>query len=130
MKIRPIALFILAIVLSASCTQKNLNKDFNRLIVGKWKLATLTKGTNEIKAATETIFQFTADRQMIIKNNDKRQKTTYFIKNDILTVDDGVITDIREELKIEKLDNENFIISFKIDGNESKMNFKRLQQVN
>ena len=126
MKIRPIALFILAIALSASCTQKNLNKDFNRLIVGKWKLSTLTKGEKEVKAATETTFYFTADRQMIIKNNDKEQKTNYFIKGDALIVDDGVITDIREELKIEKLDTETFIISFKIDGNESKMNFKRI----
>ena len=126
MKIRPIALFILAIALSVSCTQKNLNQDFNRLIVGKWKLSTLTKGEKEVKAATETTFYFTADRQMIIKNNDKEQKTNYFIKGDALIVDDGVITDIREELKIEKLDTETFIISFKIDGNESKMNFKRI----
>lgn len=126
MKIRPIALFILTILLSTSCTQKNLYKDFNRLIVGKWKLDTLTKGTNEVKASTKTTFQFTADRQVIITNNDKEQKASYFIREDILTVDDGVITDIREELKIEKLDNDSFVISFKIDGQASKMNFKRL----
>jgi hypothetical protein len=125
-KIRPIALFILAIALSASCTQKNLNKDFNRLIVGKWKLSTLTKGAEEVKAYTNTTFYFTADRQMIINNNDKEQKTSYFIRENILNVNDGIITDIQEELKIEHLDNETFTISFKIDGQEAKMNFKKI----
>lgn len=127
MKIRPIALFILTIVFSVSCTQKNLiSKDLNRLIVGKWQLETLIKGTTEVEASTETIFHFTADRQMIISNDGKEQKTNYFIREDILTVDDGVITDIREELKIEKLDDENFVISFKVDGQEAKMSFKKL----
>ena len=126
MKIRPIILFILTVAISVSCTQKNIQTDFNRLIVGKWKLDTLMKGDTEVKASTETIFNFTADRQVIIKNDDKNQKASYFIRQDVLTVDDGIITDIREELKIEKLNKEIFIISFKIDGQESKMNFKRI----
>jgi hypothetical protein len=125
-KIRPNTLFILIMSFTIlSCTPKSLAKDFNRLIVGEWKLITMVKGTSEVKTKTETIFHFTADRQLIIKNNDKTQKVSYFIVEDILNVDDGVITEIREELKIEKLDQNTFVISFEMDGQKSKMIFEK-----
>lgn len=126
MKIRPIIIFFLITAATMSCVDKNLYKDYSRYIVGEWQLTTLTKGETEVQAPIDMTFQFTADRQIIINNKGNAQKSTYFIKENTLTVDDGVITDIREEIAIQTLDDNQMILSFEIDGQKAKMTFTKI----
>lgn len=127
MNIRLIFLLAVVIHFSLGCTQSNLQKDYNKLLVGKWQLTTMTKGEKTVDAAAQkTVFLFSADRQLLILKGEKTQRTTYFIKDKVLVVNDGIITDIQEKLPIQKLDSQELILAFKIDEQAATMVLKKV----
>ena len=130
MKLFSTLLITAAIFIQMGCGSKNVQFAQDRLLVGEWLLTDLKHGDETISEITyELIYQFTADKQLVIKSKDKREAAKYVFSNNLLIVDDGNITKIKEKIKIEKLDKTELILAFKMDGKDARMTFKRQSKV-
>lgn len=121
-----IAVVGLAFVMSVGCVDKGVQSDFKKLIVGDWELTELRQGANTYtEIPSEVLFQFTSDRQIVVKMNGNRDKAKYYLKENMIIVDDGVITNITEKIKIDALNKKELVITFKMDGEVALMKFRR-----
>lgn len=123
MKIAPI---FITILLLTGCVDKNIQLSSDRLLVGDWVLTEMQHGDESVsEISSEVLYQFTADRQLVIKQDGTRNVAKYSFKNNVITVDDGVITQIKEKIIVTKLDKTFLVLSFKIDGFPATMKFAR-----
>ncbi|MGB0861689.1 MAG: hypothetical protein ACPG19_09740 [Saprospiraceae bacterium] len=123
MKIAPIFIVLL---LMTNCVDKNVQLSKDRLLVGDWILTEMTHDDEKVNdISSKILYQFTADRQLVIKQEGTRNVAKYIFKNNILIVDDGVITKIKEQIVVTQLDKNLLILSFKIDGFPATMKFVR-----
>ncbi len=120
------AVVIMILVMNDSCVDRGVQQDYNKLIVGDWALVELRQGAEVYtKMPSEVLFQFTSDRQIVVKMAGNRDKAKYYLKDGNIVVDDGAITNIKENIKINTLNKKELVITFKMDGEISLMKFNR-----
>ena len=128
MKLRLFSVIILlsSTIIIQSCVDKGLRQSSDKLIVGDWQLVEIKDGTETIKEfPTTTLFQFTADRQLVIDMPNRRSSAKYMIENSMIIVEDGLITNIKESINILSLTKKELMLSFKMDGKPVMMKFNR-----
>lgn len=127
MKIAPI---FITLLLFASCVNKNIQLSSDRLLVGDWVLTEMHHGEESVsEISSEILYQFTADRQLVIKQEGTRNVAKYTFNNNVIVVNDGAITQIQEKIMVTQLDKTFLVLSFKIDGFPATMKFARKSEV-
>lgn len=130
MKLFSTLLLLAAIAVQFGCGGKNIQLEQDRLLIGEWALTNMIFGEENVKAEQQAIiYQFTADKQLIIKTSEKKESSSYAFSNHLLVVDDGNITRIKEKIEVKKLTKTTLVLSFKMDGKNAEMSFVRQSKV-
>ena len=103
MKLLATLFFTAAISMQIGCSyNKNVQLGQDRLLIGEWMLTSMQNGEKAIaNTSYEVIYQFTADKQLVIKTPNKRDASKYTFANNLLIVDDGNITNIKEKIQVQ-----------------------------